>query len=76
VLFGRVIVDGLGSAVAADRIPQDRERPEQQIDDAQAILAAIEGAATGSRPSAVPMAGFFSSTASPAASKWRSSDFW
>ena len=39
VLFGRVIVDGLGSAVAADRIPQNRERPEQQIDDAQAVFA-------------------------------------
>jgi hypothetical protein len=44
VVLGGVIVDGFRCAVPADRVPENGQRPEQQVDYPETIFAAVERA--------------------------------
>src|SRR5471032_855362 len=47
VSFGGLVVDGLGSSLTTDRIPEDRYWPKQKVENAKAIRAAIKRTTTG-----------------------------
>ena len=61
-VFGRVVVNGGSTVIAADRIPENGRRPKQQIHDADAVFAYVEGTKARGRPKPAAAAGFFSST--------------